>query len=710
MPHRSSRVTSRWQATLILALFGLAVVTSAAVGWRYARRSSPHLGPLVLLSVDGLRTERLAAYGGGDGTTPALDALAAESLVFERAYAHTTQTRPSHASLFTGTLPPAHGVRNDVGFSLGREARTLAELLDARGFDTGGAVSSPLLGPESGLNQGFTIYEAGIEADAAAGPVTTMRDGELTIDAIEPWVEGQQDQRFFLFAHVDAGPADAALGRLVDLLKDKGFYDDATILVVGAHGDLSGDDPLAEHAVRVPFIVKQPDAAGAGRRIAEPVQQVDVVPTILDLVRAPTPDGLAGRSLREVLDGEELEPPASGIYSESMAAHFRLGRPPYVALLRDGVRYVRTEDERIEAVDEALPADVPPTVLDALRQSADRLRAGPGTRPQADIPEAQADRVASLGWLDMLQPPVTSEPAMTTRESSVLLRELSGAALLAAGHQYGGAAERLDDVVGRYPWLAPAWYELGQVLLRAGRTPDAVRAFRAAATARPDDAEAAGALAWALLRDGQPAAAAREGHRAAALAGLTAPDRVAAAYEVAARAELAADDLAAAMRDAALADAADAEGASIVSLVQGLSLLDQGRPAEALEHLQPAVAASAASGQEPPRDLYLAFAEALAQVGRPEDADAAYRTQLERFPGTPGAYAGLAMLHDAAGRSDQVERAIVDLLEDMPTPEGFAAAARLWTAVGERERAAQVRADARARFSGRVPAAGPAPR
>src|SRR5215510_8736212 len=100
MANRTPAARKQWQATLIITLFMLAVAGAAYTGWRFARESPPHQGPIILISIDGLRAERLAAYGATDSGTPSIDALAADGLVFERAYTHSPLTLPAHAALF----------------------------------------------------------------------------------------------------------------------------------------------------------------------------------------------------------------------------------------------------------------------------------------------------------------------------------------------------------------------------------------------------------------------------------------------------------------------------------------------------------------------------------------------------------------------------------------------------------------------------------
>src|SRR5204863_5025170 len=122
----------RWQATLIIALVFVAVVAAAAGGWWYARESPPHQGPIVLIAVDQLSPASVGAYGATRSDTPDIDALAIDAVVFDQAHAHGVQMLPSYTSLLTGQLPFQHGVRDDAGFALKTDVRTLAEVLKNR--------------------------------------------------------------------------------------------------------------------------------------------------------------------------------------------------------------------------------------------------------------------------------------------------------------------------------------------------------------------------------------------------------------------------------------------------------------------------------------------------------------------------------------------------------------------------------------------------
>ncbi len=117
---------------------------------------------VLLVTVDTLRADHLGAYGSRLGLTPRLDALASESVVFERAYAPSSYTLPSMVALLTGRWPEEAGVDYNT-HRLG-DVETLAERLHASGWRTGAVVSNYVLGPRSGLQRGFEHYDVELDA------------------------------------------------------------------------------------------------------------------------------------------------------------------------------------------------------------------------------------------------------------------------------------------------------------------------------------------------------------------------------------------------------------------------------------------------------------------------------------------------------------------------------------------------------------------
>ena len=689
----------RWQAVLIVVLFLAAVAAAAFTGWRYARESPPHQGPIVLISADNLAADRLAPYGGDGPLTPAIDALATDGVVFDRAYAHSPLTLPAHASILSGQLPFEHGVRDDAGFAMKEDARTLAELLRNRGFSTGAAVSTFLLRPESGVAQGFSFFDAERPEHADGEPPITARDSVQTIDAAERWMRTQEDQRFLLFVQVDDAAADEAVARVVQDLKDRGLYDDATIFFVGDHGEDQAAPPLADTVLHVPLIVKQPDSDGAGRRVVAPVQHIDLLPTILDLVRAPIPSGIRGRSLRPTLDDEDATVAEQPIYAESLAAYFRLGGHAVYALTSGARRLVRGEREELfdlEKGGRSLALDSEEAAQ--LRAALDRFVADrPIGEPMVIAPADEA-AYAALGYLPELRlvsaAPVAIEPDVQAK----LIELHRSAALLVAQGQFAQAIDHLRSIARAHPELAVVHYQIGSLLLRTARYQEAAAAFGEAGRLQPDNADIQVALAtnWLRARDYEQAMAHAES--AVALAAAHQQNARATAHTIAARVALAQVDAEAATRHATAAQEAD-PALPLLPYVRGRLLYQEGRYDDALLTLEQALASSREHGR-PVEDLHASLGDTLARLDRHADAETQYREELSAFPRSIRTYSSLATLYGASNRDRDVEQVIENLMVAAPTPEGYATAARLWTILGDRTRAEAVRADARARFRG----------
>ena len=702
MPNPMPAARRRWQAALILSLFGVAVAAAAGIGWWYARESPPHQGPIVLISVDSLQPRQLRPYAAARPDipvieTPAIDALVADGVLFTRAYAHSPQTLPAQASLLTGQLPFRHGVRDEGGYSLQEEARTIAEQLRNRGFETGGAVSSFLLRPESGVSQGFSFYDAELPGreDGHAQPPVLERDGLATWSVAEEWMRTQAGQRYFLFIEVGRDSADAVVGRIVQHLKDRELYEGATIVLTAAHGDGSTGIRLDDRSLAIPLIVKQPDGEGAGRNVMVPVQQIDIAPTLLDFVRAPTPGDMQGRSLRPVLDGEDAELPARPAYAETLEALWRVGGAPVYAVTLDGYRLTRGATETVARVDDSVPVAADEGAMAGrLRGALDRLLDDVTVEPPAAIPPAEMDAYAALGYLPGLRAVVPPAGPADPEAQAKVVDAHRAAVRLAARRQYAGAVAALRSILDAYPDLAVVQYQVGALLSRAGRFADAITALAAAAGLRADDPQVAHALTETYLRARRLDDAMRQAGQAVTLAEQAGDARSRAdAHEVAARVALATRDLEAAAMHADAAAEAD-EARPVPAFVRGRIAYDEGMYEDALAAFEEAARVVRERGR-PLAELHLSLGETLAQLDRHPEAESEFREELQAFPASISAYSSLAMLYRATNREQEAAATVDALVAAVPTPEGYTTAARLWTILGERAKADALRAAAR---------------
>jgi arylsulfatase A-like enzyme len=340
---------------LVAALF-IAIASCA----RDARPPRPHA--LVIITLDTTRADRLPMYGFGSVSTPALDRIAAEGVILNRAMTVAPLTLTAHTSLFTGLYPPHHGVRDNADRGLDADRPTLATVMHAAGFKTGAFVAATVLAADRGLARGFDLYDDG---SAPGSPPPRRRSGDKVVDAALGWLDTVGASPFFMWVHLyDAHSpqrlpieyrrtygdsyvggiafADAQIGRLLDALARKHLLDTTTIVVAGDHGESLGEHGEVEHGIflyegvlHVPLFVRTPGLAPT--RVSSLVSLVDVAPTVLELFRL-QPAHVDGVSLLQVLEGGP-QPDRRGVYAESMYAK-RFGWSPLRALLDDRFKYI----------------------------------------------------------------------------------------------------------------------------------------------------------------------------------------------------------------------------------------------------------------------------------------------------------------------------------------------------------------------------------
>jgi len=283
---------------------------------------------LILVSIDCLRADHVGAYGYELSTTPALDALADDGVLFDNTVSVSSWTLPTHMSMLTGLMPTAHGAsRTHARLP---SAPYLPEILSRDGYETIGIVSGLYLSPAFEFEKGFDVYRALIEEPAE----------KLVAAASERFLAEPHRPRFLFLHFFDAhwpylpppeyleraggrppdiskllnkviqerppdGPEqieqmktlydaevayiDDQLGRFFDELKRRGLYDDALIIVTADHGEGFYEHELWQHSeiiynevTRVPLIVKAPKGAFGGSRRSELVSQLGIFPTLLE--------------------------------------------------------------------------------------------------------------------------------------------------------------------------------------------------------------------------------------------------------------------------------------------------------------------------------------------------------------------------------------------------------------------------------------------
>ncbi len=336
-----------------LALLGLASCKSTP---KNNALSEATLKPInvVVITLDTVRADHLHCYGNKKIQTPNIDALAQQGVLFEKAVAQTPLTQPSHASIFTGTNPNVNGVRNTGGFALQPSSVTLATILQKHGWNTAAFVSSSVLEKLFGFSQGFSVYDDQMpETGKDNGQPVAVRRAALTVDHALAWLNAQSTRPFFVWVHFydahqpyhppeqfrkqypndlyDAEIAydDQQLGRFLDAVRKKSPAGKTLIVLLADHGESLGDHGEYEHGVflydstvRIPWIMVGPGIP-AGVRIQQQAREIDVLPTILDLLGGKASSAAQGTSMVPALSGKQV--PSTYSYEETLYPKINLG-------------------------------------------------------------------------------------------------------------------------------------------------------------------------------------------------------------------------------------------------------------------------------------------------------------------------------------------------------------------------------------------------
>ncbi len=514
-----------------------------------SRRPAPGEVNVVVVTLDTLRADRLGCYGFRGVLTPNIDAVAAEGVVFEQATSTVPLTLPSHASIFTGLIPPHHGVRDNGGFFVEEQTTTLAERLKEGGYATGAFVGAWVLDSRWGLDQGFDHYSDRFDLSKykVVNLGTVQKKGDEVMDLALVWLEGVKARKFFTWVHLydphtpyeppepfasrypgqkylgEVAYTDHVVGRLVAWLKGAGLWDRTILVLLADHGESLGEHGENAHTFfvydatqHVPLIMRTP-WGDRGRSRAQ-VSTVDLVPTVLDLVGLPPPAGIDGRTLARLVLHPAAEAPGVA-YSETYFPRFHYGWQ-HLRSMRDGKwKYIEAPTPELYDVQQD-PGETKNVYKAFSRRAEDlhlRLEAAAGSGLQA-APDATTldpetlQRLAALGYVGG-GPRVDPEAVLPDPKDKIALFERMGAARgLAKEEKLEEAVAAMRAVVAEDAGIPDAHTTLGGWLRKLKRPDEAIAAYRRTLEIDPGNEIALGALAEIYRAQGKPDAAI-EGYR-----------------------------------------------------------------------------------------------------------------------------------------------------------------------------------------------------
>lgn len=409
---------------------------------------------VLFILIDTLRADRLGSYGYERDTSPTLDRLAHSGVRFDRQLAQSSWTKASMASLWTGLNPARTGITryDDV---IADEARMPAEILRDAGFQTVGLYRNGWVAPTFGFDQGFDIYERA--SSTSLPPEVRVQNPTLghkgtdqgAIETAGEFLRANGRQRWFLYVHLmdlheylyDEESAlfgssysdnydnsirwiDGLITTLLEMLADHGCIENTLVVVASDHGEAFMERGLEGHgrkvyreSTEVPLLFSFPFRLDPGVVVGTRTRNVDVWPTVLDLVGLEPPEGIDGRSrLPEILASARGEP--SGDDSEVAISHLdqtwgqRSSDPqPTVAVAEQSFRYVRVNqpsgvieqlfDRRGDPLELHDRAREDPKTLARLGEVADRyLEEQPawGEAPTRELSELELNLLRALGY------------------------------------------------------------------------------------------------------------------------------------------------------------------------------------------------------------------------------------------------------------------------------------------------------------------------
>jgi len=641
---------------------------------------------VLLITVDTTRADRVGCYGHTAAKTPTMDRLAVEGVRFANAYTVAPQTLPSHASLLTGRVPQATGLRiNSVGPGGGmlpQNLATLATTLKGHGYHTSAFVSAMVLAKHFGLNNGFDSYDdhiASHDGEDMTDALHLERSATKTCDAALAWLSQPRDGAYFLWVHFfdphlpfeppppfdkdlsdpydgEIAFMDSQIARLIDHVDQRGQRKNTLVVLVGDHGESLGEHGEKDHrlfiynaTLRVPMIWSFGERIPRGRVVQAPVSLVDIFPTVLELLDIAIPPGVNGRSVRGSWESDAWE--AVPVYGESEYARWGFGWAPLYALVAQRWKYI--EAPRPELYDLAADpheinnvlAEHPEVgrnmsaTLRAQMESFERREAHPVS--DADTATRQLSGLGYVGTSPRGTLPVLQEGARDPKDMLPVYQQLMDARTRLEGRNFTGAAAILEPLLARTEieiGLSESAYDdaltnLADAYFRLGQFEKAIALYRRSQRTAPDDPARLTAIAMSLDRLGQTPAAIEALRQALAAS----PDWVAAHRELAALYARERNFAAALPHWTRVVELAPKSVPALTNL--GSTLLALGKPLESLGPLLRALQL------DPTNEfIYRSLWQALAATGKRAEAIALLRDAHLRFPDKPTFVCPLARL------------------------------------------------------------------
>ncbi len=496
----------------------------------------PHIGQsgekseplnIIIITIDTLRADRLGCYGYRTIKTPQIDSLAKEGVLFEKAFTPVPTTLPSHASIFTGTYPGTHGIKNNGTFALSDTADTLAEGLKEKGYSTAAFVSSFVLDSRFGLDQGFDLYNDDLVTNVQTVSLRKKeRRAETVTQAAIQWLNTKKEKTpFFLWMHYfdphqkydppspygeiyvdcpydgEIAYTDSWIGVLVNKLKEMKIFENSLLILAGDHGEGLGDHQEDTHGVflydttlHVPLIFRYPGRLPKNCRIDSLVRLIDIAPTVMALAGYKNPSPMQGVNLCPLMEGKKKDLQLT-LYCETEYPKFTYGWSPLEGLRTQKWKYIKApQNELYNLIKD--PKEKKNTFNKnkkgqkkwekRLAQLQKEFASSTDHAQSVELDQATRDRLKSLGYIFANDESQKKSDLKDPKQMIDLLALFKKGADFLGEKKYEEAIAEFKKVLKKDPQNIDVFTCLGAVYHIMGNAEQAIEAYQQAVTLGPD--------------------------------------------------------------------------------------------------------------------------------------------------------------------------------------------------------------------------------
>jgi len=471
---------------------------------------------ICLITLDTTRADRIGCYGYENAKTPNMDFLASNGIRFSNTYCQVPLTLPSHCSLFTGTYPIYHKVHNNGSYSLDPRHTSLAEVLREKGFKTTAFVSSFTVDSRYGIDQGFEFYDDTLQEEEIIKNYRSERRAKEAYHSFANWMDKDLTSRFFCWIHFfdphlpydppspfreefsenpydgEIAYMDVYIGKVIDKLREKNLLDKTIVILVGDHGEALREKNELDHGIfiydttlRVPFIIYCPKNLPQGLVVDSRVRLVDVMPTILDLLKIPGNDEIQGQTLVPHIEGRKKDGLSS--YIETYYPRENFGWSELIGLIDREWKYIRapkeelydlkkdpTEEQNVIFVEKKSASRMKKKLEDFIENHSSNFESA-----KKKLTAEEAERLRSLGYIGAEFTEESTEGSLPDPKDRINdFHILFQAKMYEYQKKYDLAIENYNKLRALEPHMPMNYYHLALAYMKTDRYPEAAEVLK----------------------------------------------------------------------------------------------------------------------------------------------------------------------------------------------------------------------------------------